>query len=408
MSYNVVYQSQGSPPWYEDMMKLLAARAQAQYVRRQEEEGLGNYRYPESRQAEISPYTREILLQIQRRENSAQNRPTNFQLGTRHGSAELDKLYDLATGVADIRYDIVKNNQPFPSKEEFKRLFKQRTGIDFPANLNIPADKKELHELANSTSNQFYKNPITQMINDSAGYPNPNQVDLPKYEQQIQKRLLEANSPLRSDELQGAPVKEYQESVENALREQSRRNYDEFVKPQLTEQFVRAGQYGSRRHGDLAEKALASQTRDLDQRISHLKYTNYLDRLNAARENRRLGLQSTMGAQQHAGMLHTQEQQRQQEMLGAGEMERAINQQKRDIEYQDWLRQKQSPEQNLATLSSQIAGITPGTSYMQQVQQTPPAQTMNTAGMLGSLAGQAFGARRAGLFRNGGLVRRYY
>jgi hypothetical protein len=196
----------------------------------------------------------------------------------------------------------------------------------------------------------------------------------------------------------------YQQAVVNRISEEGMRNLNENIIPALEAKFVKLGQHGSSRHADLSKRAAreiqneisANQAKALSsgyQQAAQLFNADMARRLEGARE------MSTLGGLKQAGRLA--------DIAALGEQGRYQQQQeqaKRDVAYQDFLRQLEYPHQMLAQQTGVMSGV-PVPTQSTTMYQTPGAPQMNILGQLGNLAGNIYGARLATNKKRGGSIR---
>lgn len=225
----------------------------------------------------------------------------------------------------------------------------------------------------------------------------------------------------------------YQERVVNQIAALGNRNFQENMLPALSGQFESLGQFGSSRHAQLAQRA----RRDMEEAILnqqnqalHQGYETAGNLFNAdqgrALEAGRLRQQGLSQNYENTGNLFTADQMRalqaaratadigqqhQGATIGAaagighaGEAQRERTQESLNVPYETYLRQQQFPTQRLGEHTARLHGqpfSTQSSSF--NVSAPPPgAPRTNTIGRLGELAGNLYGARRAGLFKEGG------
>jgi hypothetical protein len=187
----------------------------------------------------------------------------------------------------------------------------------------------------------------------------------------------------------------YMEQVVNKIATQGNRNFSENILPQLESKFVGLGQYGSKRHGDLAARA----SRDVQSEISDRQY------------------QAMSGGYQQAAQIFAADQARAIEsaraLSGVTEAEQAANfrdiagmesvanqaqqeaQRKLDIGYEDWFAEESGDEQRLSAHLARMQGLPVSHSRTGYVPR-PAESYMNTAGQLGNWATNMLGMKMQG------------
>lgn len=268
-----------------------------------------------------------------------------------------------------------------------------------------PGERQARHRLApiNPLMEQGFR---LQGINPNATKENMEAQELEFRHRELDRRRREhgmrglyenLSRPLARAEIAGMQDA-YLNDVRNALVQQSNRNYEEFIRPALEAQFVRQGAHGGSRHARLTERALAAQNRDINDKLAELNYRNYIENMDRAMKMRHLSKEGGEGLERLHQQQRADEEARLQRIMQAGEMQRAHDQQARDIEYAQFLEERNFPQAILSTYINQINGINPGSAYGTNVQYTPPPPLPNTAARMGNLSGQLLGMRQAGMF----------
>jgi hypothetical protein len=167
----------------------------------------------------------------------------------------------------------------------------------------------------------------------------------------------------------------YEENVINRMGDLAQRQITEKLMPGLGDQFIRAGQYGSTRQQELAQRGIRDVSEGLSSAIGEQLAKGYTTAGSQAQTDL-----SRMGALgQTAGQLSSAEMtnlgqlagvqaglgQKQQALglTGASALETiggeqtAMNQRNLDLAYQDFLRQTQYPKEQIGFLSSVIRGL---------------------------------------------------
>lgn len=198
----------------------------------------------------------------------------------------------------------------------------------------------------------------------------------------------------------------YQENVTNRMGDIAARQIREKLMPELGDQFIRAGQFGSTRQQELAQRGVRDISENLASQIGAQLAQGYTTAGQQAQED--LRRQASIG--QAAGTLTGTEMQNlanlanvqaslgQKEqalgLQGAGALEtigmtqQGQAQKNLDLAYQDFLRQTQYPKEQIRFLNEAIRGLPSGggtqattaTSMGQQYSASPLAQ-LASAGM---------------------------
>jgi hypothetical protein len=170
----------------------------------------------------------------------------------------------------------------------------------------------------------------------------------------------------------------YQQNVIDQMGTQAQRQLQEKILPAIGDQFTRAGQYGSSRQQEIAQRGVRDIASGLEQNIGAQLAQGYTTAGTQAQAD--LARQASLG--QAAGTLAgTQETDaanlanvqanlgQKQQALGlsgaaaletTGAEQQAMNQKNLDLAYQDFQTQTQYPEQQLSWLSNQIRGLPSG------------------------------------------------
>lgn len=187
----------------------------------------------------------------------------------------------------------------------------------------------------------------------------------------------------------------YQEQVTRRIGEEGMRNFREQMLPSLESEFVRAGQHGSSRHKEFAHRAARDVQNEIMGRQAQSRAAGYQQagqlfnadmarRLEAAREHGNIGAATQAGLAGELAMLGEQGRYQQQQ-----------GQARKDLAFQEFLREHNYPKEQAAFASALYHGIptpTVSTSYGQ----SPNAPQTNIAGNMGQLGGNIFGAVLAG------------
>ena len=170
----------------------------------------------------------------------------------------------------------------------------------------------------------------------------------------------------------------YQQNVIDQMGTAAQRQLQEKILPAIGDDFTRAGQYGSSRQQEIAQRGVRDIASGLEQNIGTQLAQGYTTAGTQAQTD--LARQASLG--QAAGTLAgTQETDaanlanvqanlgQKQQALGlsgaaaleaTGAEQQAMNQQNLDLAYQDFQTQTQYPEQQLSWLSNQIRGLPSG------------------------------------------------
>ena len=206
----------------------------------------------------------------------------------------------------------------------------------------------------------------------------------------------------------GSYMNPYMENVTNRMGDIAARQVSEKLLPQLSDTFTRAGQYGSTRQQDLAQRGV----RDISENLAGQIGSQLAQGYTTAGTQAQADLQRLAQMGQAAGTLTgTQQQQlanianvqaglgQKEQALGiqgaaaleaTGAQQQAMNQRNLDLAYQDFLTQTQYPQQQIGFLSNVIRGLPSGGGT--QAQQTTGSGQAYSASPLAQLASAGLSA----------------
>lgn len=198
----------------------------------------------------------------------------------------------------------------------------------------------------------------------------------------------------------------YQTNVIDAMSEEAKRQLREKILPEIGDQFTRAGQYGSSRQQEIAQRGVRDVASDLEANIGKLMAQGYT----TAGTQAQADLQRLASMGQAAGQLAGTEAQQKATLAGVqaglaqkeqalgltgaaareavGAQQQALNQRNLDLAYQDFLTQTQYPQQQLGFLSNIVRGLPSGggtqaaqTSSLGQAYSASPLASLASAGL---------------------------
>jgi hypothetical protein len=170
----------------------------------------------------------------------------------------------------------------------------------------------------------------------------------------------------------------YEQNVVNRMGDMARRQISEKLMPELGDQFIRAGQFGSTRQQELAQRGVRDISEGLTSQIGTELAKGYTTAGQQAQEDLRrqaslgqaagqlagtemTGLGSLAGVQAGLGQ---KEQALGTQAAGAyetiGMTQEQMNQRNLDLAYQDFQRQTQYPKEQLSFLSNIVRGLPSG------------------------------------------------
>jgi len=211
----------------------------------------------------------------------------------------------------------------------------------------------------------------------------------------------------------------YEEQVIGRMGDLAQRQITEKLMPAIGDQFIRAGQFGSTRQQELAQRGVRDISEGLAGQIGDYLAKGYTTAGQQAQEDlRRL---ASIG--QASGQLSSQEMQQlanigaQQSALGqraqalglqeagaletVGQNQQRMNQANLDLAYQDFMRQTAYPKEQISWLSSVIRGL-PSTGGGTQLREGTSSGGTYSPSPLASIAGSATGALTLSKLLGGG------
>lgn len=192
----------------------------------------------------------------------------------------------------------------------------------------------------------------------------------------------------------------YQQAVLDRIRREGVRTFEEGIMPKLQSEFVGLGQHGSSRHADMAQRA----ARDIQQQImdrqaeslaqgygqaAQIQSEDARRKLAAAQEAREQGRYGQAGLLADIGMLE-----------GAGMRKMGREQEVLNQRYNDWLRQRNWPREQLQQFGNLAGGV--GQYIPQQGFGFYQQQGLPQPNWLANMGNAAMGLYGAGMLYGGG------
>lgn len=205
----------------------------------------------------------------------------------------------------------------------------------------------------------------------------------------------------------GAYMNPYTQHVLNNMEHRTNRNFQQNVVPALAATFSNLGQYGGTHHNRLVQRA----QQDLQESLQRQQY----EALNHAYEQAGKQFSIDTAGQREAGNQAAQLGKFAQAgnladvatLQEQGRAQQAQQQRGLDTSHEEFLRQKNYPGQALARHAAIIQGLPhSGQTLGASSQRDSPESRVNTAGQIGSLAGQLYGAQKAFGMKKGGPVKK--
>lgn len=198
----------------------------------------------------------------------------------------------------------------------------------------------------------------------------------------------------------------YQKNVIETMGTEAQRQLQEKILPAIGDQFTRAGQFGSSRQQEIAQRGVRDIASDLEANIGKQLAAGYT----TAGTQAQADLQRMASLGQAAGQLAGTEAQQKATLAGVqaglgqkeqalgltgaaaqeavGAQQQALNQRNLDLAYQDFMTQTQYPEQQLGFLSNIVRGLPSGggstsgtTTSLGQQYSASPLASLASAGL---------------------------
>ena len=200
----------------------------------------------------------------------------------------------------------------------------------------------------------------------------------------------------------------YQKNVIEAMGSEAQRQLQEKILPAIGDQFTRAGQYGSSRQQEIAQRGVRDVASDLEANIGKQLATGYTTAGQQAQADLTRMAQLGQAAGQLAGTQETAAANLANVQAGLGQkaqalgltgaaatesvgaQQQAMNQRNLDLAYQDFLKQRDYPKEQIGFLSNVIRGLPAGvgggttsgtTSSMGQSYSASPLASLASAGL---------------------------
>jgi hypothetical protein len=204
----------------------------------------------------------------------------------------------------------------------------------------------------------------------------------------------------------------YQQNVIDTMGSEAQRQLEEKILPAIGDQFTRAGQFGSSRQQEIAQRGVRDIASDLQANIGKQLAAGYTTAGTQAQAD--LARQASIGqaagalagteAQQKAALANVQAGLGQKEqalgLTGAaalettGAQQQGMNQRNLDLAYQDFQKQTQYPQEQIGFLSNIVRGLPSGGST--STGQTSSMGSTYSASPLASLASAGLSAAALG------------
>ena len=157
----------------------------------------------------------------------------------------------------------------------------------------------------------------------------------------------------------GAYLSPYTSAVTDQIAKLGARNLQENLLPGVSDQFIKAGQFGSSRMGEFGGRALRDTQEAILNQQAQAQQQGYTQALTASQQD----LARQQGAlQQLADLAKTEQGLRTSDaasLQAIGQEQQALQQKGLDIAYQDFLQQQQWPQQQINNMSTTLRGLSP-------------------------------------------------
>ena len=214
----------------------------------------------------------------------------------------------------------------------------------------------------------------------------------------------QAAQDITMDEIQGR-MSPYQQAVTDIAKREAMKEA-QLYQQQLAAQGAQTGAFGGSRQALLESQAvsdLGGRLSDIQAKGSQAAYMDAIRMAEAQRARQSEGSQLATGLSQAFGALGQQalgQGYREQGYLsGVGEQQRGMEQQRADLAYQEFVQQRDYPQEQLQRYSSLIQGFPYQISNSSLVQQ--PSQFQQAAGGIATIGGLG---RGLGFFNQGGKI----
>lgn len=186
----------------------------------------------------------------------------------------------------------------------------------------------------------------------------------------------------------------YNEAVTNRIAELGSRNLSENLLPGVSDQFIRAGQFGSKGMGEFGARALRDTQESVLGAQSQALQSGYQSALTASQADlaRQQGALGQVADLARSGTALSAADAAQLQSIGA---EQQAQQQKGlDVAYQDFINQQQWPQQQLNAMSTTLRGLPPAA--VPTTSSTAGSQTTYGTSPLSQIASAYFATKALG------------
>lgn len=210
------------------------------------------------------------------------------------------------------------------------------------------------------------------------------------YLQSADAMLQDAGGGFNQAEFQNF-LNPYTQGAMNSIAEQGTRNLVDNIMPGVNNTFIGAGQFGGSRNSDFLNKAV----RDVNQNVLNTQGTMLNQAYGQAQQGYLEGQRQKIGAGQQEGVLGTMAQasglKDAAALSGIGQEQQGLAQQSLNTAYNDFLEQRQWPQQMAQFMNQQIRGFNPPTSQTEVSSSPMTSNMVSSPGALTQLAGLSLG-----------------
>lgn len=192
----------------------------------------------------------------------------------------------------------------------------------------------------------------------------------------------------------GAYMNPYTQAVTDQIAKLGARNLNEVLMPNISDQFVRAGQFGSSRMGEFGSRALRDTQEAILGQQGQALQQGYTQALGASQADltRQQGALTTLAdlAKLEQGLRTSDTA----ALQAIGQEQQALQQRGLDVAYQDFLNQQQWPQKQIDAMSTTLRGLPPAA--VPTASATSGATTQFAPSPLSQVASAYFTARALG------------
>lgn len=192
----------------------------------------------------------------------------------------------------------------------------------------------------------------------------------------------------------GAYMNPYTQAVTDQIAKLGARNLNEVLMPNISDQFVRAGQFGSSRMGEFGSRALRDTQEAILGQQGQALQQGYTQALGASQADltRQQGALTTLAdlAKLEQGLRTSDTA----ALQAIGQEQQALQQRGLDVAYQDFLNQQQWPQKQIDAMSTTLRGLPPAA--VPSTSSTSGATTQFAPSPLSQVASAYFTAKALG------------